>query len=178
MLRVQCLRLWFALSNPPVEEALYDSRTMLASLVIDLGHEPVPEETIAMRFRDLIGANQRAGPGQDRQPAVRDGGADQYLSSPTFTVGNRPSAVGKGDAWVSVSRLRHRADQVATRRNSPMAATATSSVVRTFARPASPAWVPCRGPNASGSKRVRRPSVDRAATEGPGRSAPQAPGRG
>jgi IS5 family transposase len=58
MLRIHCLQLWFDLSDPAVEEALYDSRGMRAFVGIDLGREPVPDETRVMRFRHLLEAHQ------------------------------------------------------------------------------------------------------------------------
>jgi len=58
MLRIHCLQLWFDLSDPAVEEALYDSRSMRAFVGIDLGREPVPDETTVMRFRHLLEAHQ------------------------------------------------------------------------------------------------------------------------
>jgi IS5 family transposase len=57
MLRIHCLQLWFDLSDPAVEEALYDSRAMRAFVGIDLGREPVPDETTVMRFRHLLEHN-------------------------------------------------------------------------------------------------------------------------
>ena len=42
MLRIQFLQHWFELSDPGVEEALYDSRAMRQFVGIDLGKEPVP----------------------------------------------------------------------------------------------------------------------------------------
>jgi IS5 family transposase len=58
MLRIHCLQLWFDLSDPAVEEALYDSRSMRAFVGIDLGREPVPDETTVMRFRHLLEQHQ------------------------------------------------------------------------------------------------------------------------
>jgi transposase, IS5 family len=57
MLRIHCLQLWFNLSDPAVEEALYDSRALRAFVGIDLGQEPVPDETTVMRFRHLLEHN-------------------------------------------------------------------------------------------------------------------------
>lgn len=54
MLRIHCLQLWFNLSDPAVEEALYDSLAMRSFVGIDLGSEPVPDETTVMRFRHLL----------------------------------------------------------------------------------------------------------------------------
>ena len=44
MLRVYFLQQWFNLSDPAVEEALYDSLAMRRFVGIDLGREPVPDE--------------------------------------------------------------------------------------------------------------------------------------
>ena len=54
MLRIYCLQLWFNLSDPAVEDALYDSRSMRRFAGIDLGVEPVPDETTVCRFRHLL----------------------------------------------------------------------------------------------------------------------------
>lgn len=54
MLRVHFLQHWFNLSDPAVEEALYDSVSMRAFVGIDLGREPVPDETTACKFRHLL----------------------------------------------------------------------------------------------------------------------------
>src|SRR5262244_2033088 len=54
MLRMYCLQHWFNLSDPAVEEALYDSPTMRAFVGIDLGREPVPDETTVCKFRHLL----------------------------------------------------------------------------------------------------------------------------
>jgi len=58
MLRIHCLQLWFDLSDPAVEEALYDSRAMRTFVGIDLGREPAPDETTVMRFRHLLEENK------------------------------------------------------------------------------------------------------------------------
>ena len=54
MLRVYFLQQWFNLSDPAVEEALYDSVVMRQFVGIDLGQEPVPDETTACKFRHLL----------------------------------------------------------------------------------------------------------------------------
>ncbi len=54
MLRIYFLQQWFNLSDPAVEEALYDSLAMRGFVGIDLGREPVPDETTVCRFRHLI----------------------------------------------------------------------------------------------------------------------------
>lgn len=54
MLRIYFLQHWFNLSDPAVEEALYDSRAMRAFVGIDLGREPAPDETTVCKFRHLL----------------------------------------------------------------------------------------------------------------------------
>lgn len=54
MLRIHFLQHWFNLSDPGVEDALYDSNAMRQFANIDLGREPVPDETTVCKFRHLI----------------------------------------------------------------------------------------------------------------------------
>src|SRR5947209_8261810 len=58
MLRIYFLQQWFNLSDPGVEEALYDSAVMRQFVGIDLGCEPVPDETTVCKFRHLLEAHQ------------------------------------------------------------------------------------------------------------------------
>src|SRR2546422_4883768 len=58
MLRIYFLQQWFNLSDPAVEETLYDSAVMRQFVGIDLGHEPVPDETTACKFRHLLEEKQ------------------------------------------------------------------------------------------------------------------------
>ena len=57
MLRIHFLQHWFNLSDPAVEESLYDSRAMRRFVGIDLGREPVPDETTICKFRHLLEAH-------------------------------------------------------------------------------------------------------------------------
>ena len=57
MLRIHFLQHWFELSDPGAEEVLYDSRAMRLFVGIDLGHEPVPDETTICNFRHLMERN-------------------------------------------------------------------------------------------------------------------------
>jgi len=54
MLRIYFLQQWFTLSDPAVEEALYDMLSMRAFARIDLGEAPVPDETTICKFRHLL----------------------------------------------------------------------------------------------------------------------------
>lgn len=58
MLRIYFLQLWFNLSDPAVEEALYDSVSMRNFVGIDLGVEGAPDETTVCKFRHLLERNQ------------------------------------------------------------------------------------------------------------------------
>src|SRR5438477_4028480 len=58
MLRIYFLQQWFNLSDRAVEEALYDSGGMRQFVGIDLGCEPVPDETTVCKFRHLPEAHQ------------------------------------------------------------------------------------------------------------------------
>ena len=54
MLRLHFRQHWFNLSDPTAEEALYDSLSMRRFVGIDLGREPVPDETTILNFRHLL----------------------------------------------------------------------------------------------------------------------------
>jgi IS5 family transposase len=57
MLRIYFLQNWFNLSDPAVEEALYDSLSMRDFVGIDLGREGAPDETTVCKFRHLLEAH-------------------------------------------------------------------------------------------------------------------------
>lgn len=54
MLKIHFLQHWFNLADPAAEEALYDSRAMRRFVGIDLGREPVPDETTICKFRHIL----------------------------------------------------------------------------------------------------------------------------
>lgn len=56
MLRIYFMQHWYNLSDPAMEEALYDSRAMREFARIDLGNEPAPDETTILNFRHLMEA--------------------------------------------------------------------------------------------------------------------------
>src|SRR4051812_8995181 len=58
MLRIYFLQHWFNLSGPGVEEALYDSLSMRRFAGIDLGREPVPDETTGVQVPPFTGATR------------------------------------------------------------------------------------------------------------------------
>ncbi len=82
MLRLHGLPQWVNLSDPAVEEALYDSRAMRHFVGIDLGREPVPDETTICKFRHLLETHQMGPPLFARIGA--------YLAAHGMTV-SRPS---------------------------------------------------------------------------------------
>ena len=51
MLRIYFLQLWYNLSDPAVEEALYGSAAMRSFAGIDLGQQAAPDETTVCKFR-------------------------------------------------------------------------------------------------------------------------------
>jgi IS5 family transposase len=61
MLRIHFLQQWYALSDPAVEEALYDSQAMRRFVGIDLGRECAPDETTVCKFRHLLEKHALAG---------------------------------------------------------------------------------------------------------------------
>lgn len=54
MLRIHFLQQWFNLSDPGVEEAIYESVSMRKFAGIDLGKEGAPDETTVCNFRHLL----------------------------------------------------------------------------------------------------------------------------
>ena len=61
MLRIYFLQQWFNLSDPAVEETLYDSVLMRQFVGIDLGREPVPDETTVCKFRHVLEQHRLGG---------------------------------------------------------------------------------------------------------------------
>jgi IS5 family transposase len=72
MLRLYFLQQWFNLSDPAAEEALCDSLAMRRFVGIDLGREPVPDETTVPLPPSARGA--RSGPPVFRRGAAPLGG--------------------------------------------------------------------------------------------------------
>ena len=56
MLRVYFMQHWYNLSDPAMEDALYDSRAMREFAGIDLGNEAAPDESTILGFRHLMEA--------------------------------------------------------------------------------------------------------------------------
>lgn len=54
MLRIYFMQQWFNLSDPGMEDALYDSESMRRFSGIELGRDPVPDETTILKFRHLL----------------------------------------------------------------------------------------------------------------------------
>lgn len=54
MLRIHCLQQWYALSDPGMEEAIYDRNSFQRFLALDLLSDPVPDETTILNFRRLL----------------------------------------------------------------------------------------------------------------------------
>lgn len=54
MLRIYFMQQWFNLSDPAMEDALYDSESMRRFAGIELAEDAVPDETTILRFRHLL----------------------------------------------------------------------------------------------------------------------------
>jgi IS5 family transposase len=83
MLRIYFLQNWFNLSDPAVEEALYDVISMREFVGIDLGREPAPDETTILRFRHLL---EKHGLGKRLFEEVVQHLRDQGLKLSTGTI--------------------------------------------------------------------------------------------
>lgn len=59
MLRVHLMQNWFALSDPAMEEALYEIASLYSFARLTL-NEPIPDETTILNFRHLLEANDLA----------------------------------------------------------------------------------------------------------------------
>src|SRR3954465_4976091 len=57
MLRIHCLQQWYNLSDPGAEEALYDIQSMRAFCNLELGRDPIPDETTILNFWHLLEAH-------------------------------------------------------------------------------------------------------------------------
>lgn len=57
MLRIYFLQQWYGLSDPGVEEALYDMHSMREFAGLDLAHDTIPDETTILNFRHLLEAH-------------------------------------------------------------------------------------------------------------------------
>ena len=58
MLRIYFLQQWFNLSDPAMEDALYDMESMRRCAGIELGQDAVPDESTILNFRHLLEQQQ------------------------------------------------------------------------------------------------------------------------
>jgi transposase, IS5 family len=54
MLRIYFMQQWFNLSDPAMEDSLYDSESMRRFAGIELSEDAIPDETTILRFRHLL----------------------------------------------------------------------------------------------------------------------------
>lgn len=57
LIRIVCLQQWYALSDPAVEEALYDRHSFQRFVGLDAFVDTIPDETTILRFRHLLEAH-------------------------------------------------------------------------------------------------------------------------
>src|SRR4029078_8780832 len=58
MLRIYCLQQWYNLSYPGAVGGLYDIQSMRAFCNLELGRDPIPDETTILNFRHLLEAHE------------------------------------------------------------------------------------------------------------------------
>lgn len=58
MLRIYFLQQWFHLSDPAMEDALYDIESLRRFAGIEMGQDEVPDETTILKFRHLLERHQ------------------------------------------------------------------------------------------------------------------------
>jgi len=126
MLRLHFLQHWFNLSDPAAEEALYDSLSMRRFVGIDLGREPVPDETTILNFRHLLERHDLGKPLFDR--------VNEHLASRGLKVSRPPL---HQDAWLCATREADRRRSVVSARTVPSCSDAalTCSAPDTVGRP-------------------------------------------
>ena len=54
MLRIHFLQQWYALSNPAMEDALYEMESMRRFVGVELNEDVIPDETTILKFRRLL----------------------------------------------------------------------------------------------------------------------------
>ena len=54
MLRIYFLQQWFDMSDPQVEDEIYESMSMRRFVGVELGEDKIPDETTILRFRHLL----------------------------------------------------------------------------------------------------------------------------
>ncbi len=99
MLRIYFLQVWFNLSDPAVEDALYDSAAMRDFVGIDLGREPAPDETTICKFRHLIEAKDlgREAVCSGQRASFRQGDQDRQGTIMDATIIAAPSSTKNED---------------------------------------------------------------------------------
>jgi IS5 family transposase len=60
MLRIHFMQLWYAMSDPAMEDALYEIESMRAFAGLELGEDALPDETTILKFRRLLQDNDLA----------------------------------------------------------------------------------------------------------------------
>jgi IS5 family transposase len=58
MLRIYFMQQWYSLSDPAMEDSLYDMESMRRFAKIEMGEDPVPDETTILNFRRLLEQHQ------------------------------------------------------------------------------------------------------------------------
>jgi len=104
MLRIHFLQNWFNLSDPAMEEALYDSRAMRPFARIDLGEKPAPDETTILKFRHLLEAHNLGREGLEElvrlgHPQPAEAGEEGCPHDQVTSLGNSECHYSHGLQW-------------------------------------------------------------------------------
>src|SRR5690606_24064515 len=54
MLRIHFMQLWYSMSDPAMEDGLYEIESMRAFAGLELGEDALPDETTILKFRRLL----------------------------------------------------------------------------------------------------------------------------
>ena len=58
MLRIYFMQQWYAMSDPAMEDALYEIESMRRFAGLELAEDPIPDETTILKFRRLLEKHQ------------------------------------------------------------------------------------------------------------------------
>jgi IS5 family transposase len=117
MLRIHFLRQWYALADPAMEEALYDSQAMRGFAGIDLAVETVPDETTILNFRHWLERHDLSRSLFDEVSAMlEERGLLMRQSLPRRRPGARSSMPSSRKRGSSPPRLRPKTNRTAATR--------------------------------------------------------------
>jgi IS5 family transposase len=141
MLRIHFLQQWFNLSDPAIEESLYDMELLRQLVRLDSGIERLPDESAILRLRHLLEQHDLSirimgainATLADKGLLLKDGAANAVAGAARMSASvGRACGSPKGQKWPQLRRAnRYRCRQI-----SKVCIIASSArVVQTFPRP-------------------------------------------